>query len=112
VPGCTIQCSNVFPRKDGTKIVASIQYESIALLGSNLEISNLDDVGELNNLCNEVGVDTIETGAALGVAMEAGVKAFGDAEGAKDMIRQIGEGTFLGRILGQGADFTGQAFGI
>ena len=112
VPGCTIQCSNVFPRKDGTKIVASIQYESIALLGSNLEIPNLDDVGELNNLCNEVGVDTIETGAALGVAMEAGVKAFGDAEGAKDMIRQIGEGTFLGRILGQGADFTGQAFGI
>lgn len=112
VPGCTIQCSNVFPNKDGEKIVASLQYESLVLLGPNLDISNLDTVGELNNLCNEVGVDTIETGAAFGVAMEAGVYPFGDEEGAKDMIRQIGKGTPLGRILGQGAAFTGQAFGI
>jgi aldehyde:ferredoxin oxidoreductase len=112
VPGCTIQCSNVFPNKDGEKIVASIQYESIVLLGPNLDIPNLDTIGELNNLCNEVGIDTIEAGAALGVAMEAGVYPFGDEEGAKDMIRQIGQGTVLGRILGQGAAFTGQAFGI
>lgn len=112
VPGCTIQCSNVFPRGDGSQIVGSIQYESIALLGSNLELPNLDDVGELNALCNEVGVDTIETGAALGIAMEAGVYPFGDAQGAKQMIREIGEGTHLGRILGNGAAFTGQAFGI
>jgi len=112
VQGCTIQCSNVFPYENGQRIVGSIQYESIALLGSNLGIENLDDVGELNQLCNEVGVDTIETGAALGIAMEAGVKDFGDAEGAKDLIRQIGKGTILGRILGQGAVFTGQAFGI
>ncbi|MCL1940463.1 MAG: aldehyde ferredoxin oxidoreductase [Synergistaceae bacterium] len=112
VPGCTIQCSNVFPDKDGKRIVASIQYESIALLGSNLEIPDLDDVGELNELCNDVGVDTIETGAALGIAMEAGVCPFGDAEGAKKIVREIGEGTHLGRIIGNGAAFTGQAFGI
>jgi len=112
LPGCTIQCSNVFPREDGSRLVASIQYESISLLGSNLEIPNLDDVGELNELCNEVGVDTIETGAALGIAMEAGVCPFGDAEGSKKLINEIGEGTYLGRILGNGAAFTGQAFGI
>ena len=112
VPGCTIQCSNVMPDNSGERIVGSLQYESIALLGSNLGLVNLDEVGELNHLCNEVGVDTIETGAAIGVAMEAGVKAFGDAKGAKDLIHQIGEGTALGRILGQGAVFTGQAFGI
>lgn len=112
VPGCTIQCSNVFPREDGTRIVASIQYESIALLGSNLEIPDLDDVGELNELCNDVGVDTIEIGAALGIAMEAGVCPFGDADGAKKMVNEIGEGTYLGRILGNGAAFAGQAFGI
>jgi aldehyde:ferredoxin oxidoreductase len=112
VPGCTVQCSNVFPREDGSRIVASIQYETIALLGSNLEIPNLDDVGELNELCNEVGVDTIETGAALGIAMEAGVCKFGDAAAAKKLVAEIGEGTYLGRILGNGAAFTGQAFGI
>jgi len=112
VPGCTIQCSNVFPSVKGEKIVASLQYESAVMLGPNLGIGDVDTIGELNNLCNDVGLDSIETGAALGVAMEAGVTAFGDGEGAKDMIRQIGEGTYLGRILGNGAKFTGQAFGI
>jgi len=112
VPGCTIQCSNVFANAKGEKIVATIQYESMVLLGPNLGIGNVDVIGELNNLCNEVGVDSIECGAAIGVAMEAEVVAFGDEEGAKDLIRQIGDGTHLGRILGNGAKFTGQAFGI
>lgn len=112
VPGCTIQCSNVFPDENGEKIVASIQYESLTLLGPNLEIGDLDAIGQLNHLCNQVGVDTIEAGAALGVAMEAGVVSFGDAEGACDLVRQIGQGTPLGRIIGNGAAFTGQAFGI
>lgn len=112
VPGCTIQCSNVFANENGEKIVASIQYESMVLLGPNLGIGNVDTIGELNNLCNEVGVDSIECGAAIGVAMEAGVISFGDEEGAKDLIRQIGEGTPLGRILGNGAKFTGQAYGV
>ena len=112
VPGCTIQCSNVFPDGTGRKIVASLQYESAVMLGPNLGIGDVDTIGELNNLCNEVGLDSIECGAALGVAMEAGVAPFGDGEAAKHMIRQIGEGTYLGRILGNGVRFTGQAFGI
>ncbi|OQB24195.1 MAG: putative oxidoreductase YdhV [Firmicutes bacterium ADurb.Bin182] len=112
VPGCTIQCSNVFPDVDGEKIVASLQYENLVLLGPNLGINDLDTVGELNHLCNEVGVDAIECGAALGIAMEAGVRKFGDRDGAKELIREIGEGTYLGRILGNGAVFTGRAFGI
>lgn len=113
VPGCTIQCSNVFADESGAnKIVASLQYESVVLLGPNLGIGDVDTIGELNHLSNEVGVDTIECGAALGVAMEAGVAEFGDGEAAMDMIRQIGDGTYLGRILGNGAKFTGQAFGV
>lgn len=112
VPGCTIQCSNVLVDKSGEKIVASLQYESLSLLGPNLGIADIDEIGKLTHLCNEMGVDTIETGAAIGVAMEAGVVPFGDAEGAKDLVRQIGQGTPLGRILGNGANFTGQAYGI
>ena len=110
--GCVIRCSNVFPDPSGKKAVASIQYENIALLGSNCGIGELDDIAELNNLCNEVGLDAIETGATLGVAMEASVIPFGDAEGAKNLIRQIGQGTHLGRILGQGVVVTGKALGI
>ena len=112
VAGCAIMCSNVFPNKDGKAIVASIQYENIVLLGSNLGIGDIDDIAELNDLCNQVGVDAIEIGAAIGVAMEAGVIPFGDAEGAKDLIRQIGKGTYLGRILGHGAVATGRILGV
>ena len=112
VKGCAIQCCNVFPDTEGKKIVASIQYENIALLGSNCGIGNLDDIAEMNNLCNQVGVDTIETGAALGVLMEAGEINFGDAEKAKDIILQIGTGSYIGRIIGNGAKLTGQVFGV
>jgi aldehyde:ferredoxin oxidoreductase len=112
VRGCVIACSNVFPDRAGKKVVASIQYENIALLGPNCGIGNLDDIAELNNLCNQVGVCAIETGAAIGVAMEAGVIPFGDAEGAKGLIRQIGEGTYLGRILGNGVVITGRVLGV
>lgn len=110
--GCIISCSNVFPDPTGKKTVASIQYENITLLGPNCGIGNLDDIAELNHLCNEVGVDTIETGAAIGVAMEAGGIPFGDAEGAKDLIRQIGQGTYLGRIIGNGVVVTGRVLGV
>jgi aldehyde:ferredoxin oxidoreductase len=110
--GCVISCSNVFPDPSGKKTVASIQYENIALLGPNCGIGDLDDIAELNHLCNEVGVDAIETGAAIGVAMEAGVIPFGDAEGAKNLIRQIGQGTHLGRILGNGVVITGRVLSV
>jgi len=110
--GCVIQCSNVFPDASGKKAVASIQYENIALLGSNCGVGDLDGIAGMNNLCNQVGVDTIEAGAAIGVAMEAGVIPFGDAEGAKDLIREIGQGTYLGRILGSGVVITGRVLGV
>jgi len=112
VRGCVISCSNVFPDPSGKKTVASIQYENITLLGPNCGIGDLDDIAQLNHLCNEVGVDAIETGAAIGVAMEAGVIPFGDAEGAKNLVRQIGQGTYLGRILGNGVVITGKVLGI
>jgi aldehyde:ferredoxin oxidoreductase len=111
VPGCVIQCCHVFPDKAGRRLVATMQYENISLLGSNCGIGSLDDIAEMNHLCNQVGVDAIETGAAIGVAMEAGILAFGDAEAAKDLIRQIGTGTWLGRILGHGARLTGRVLG-
>ena len=111
VKGCVIQCCNVFPDTEGKKIVASIQYENIALLGPNCGIGNLDDIAEMNNLCNQVGVDAIETGAAIGVLMESGEINFGDAEAAKDIINQIGKGTHIGRIIGNGTKLTGQVFG-
>ncbi len=110
--GCVIQCSNVFPDASGKPVVATLQYENIALLGSNCGIDTLDEIARLNALCNDIGLDAIEAGCALGVAMEAGLIPFGDAEAAADLLRQVEQATPLGRILGQGAAFTGQALGV
>jgi len=109
--GCVIRCSNVFPDAQGNRAVASLQYENIALLGSNCGIGTLDGIAVLNARCNDLGLDAIEMGGVLGVAMEAGLAAFGDVEGAAALLDEVAEATPLGRILGQGVVFTGHALG-
>ncbi|NQW18821.1 MAG: aldehyde ferredoxin oxidoreductase [Chloroflexi bacterium] len=110
--GCVIKCSNIFPMEDGSEHVSVVEYESAWALGANCEIDDLDDVAEMIRLCNEYGVDTIEAGVAIGVAMEAGVVPFGDGKGAIKLLNEMGEGTPLGHIIGNGAAFTGRAFGV
>ncbi|WP_206808514.1 aldehyde ferredoxin oxidoreductase C-terminal domain-containing protein [Paradesulfitobacterium ferrireducens] len=112
MPGCLIKCSNVYPDENGEVVVAPVEYETIGLLGSNCEIDDLDAIARLNYLCNDQGIDTIEIGAALGVAMEAGVIPFGDAEKAEKAVAEISQGTVLGRLLGNGAVLTGRILGI
>lgn len=112
MPGCVIACRNLFADEGGKPVVGSIQYETIALVGPNLGLGTLDDVATLNYMCNDFGLDTIETGAALGVALEAGLAAFGDIKGIVGLLAQVGEGTVLGRMLGCGASETGRVLGI
>jgi aldehyde:ferredoxin oxidoreductase len=110
--GCTIACRNQVVDEDGKPIVGTLQYETIALVGSNLGLGSLDDVALLNYMCNDFGLDTVETGAALGVALEAGLAKFGDMQGIVGLLKQVGEGTPLGRVLGSGAATTGKVLGI
>jgi aldehyde:ferredoxin oxidoreductase len=110
--GCVIRCCNVFVDEQGVPIVSTLQYETLCLMGSNLDIGNLDDVARLNRACNDIGLDTIETGAALGLAMEAGLVEFGDADGALALLEQVRDGTVLGRVLGNGAEVTGRVLGM
>jgi aldehyde:ferredoxin oxidoreductase len=110
--GCVIRCCNVFVDEQGEPIVSTLQYETLCLMGSNLGIGKLDDVARLNRACNDIGLDTIETGAALGLAMEAGLIEFGDVDGALALLNQVREGTVLGRVLGNGAEMTGRVLGL
>ncbi|MDW7673666.1 MAG: aldehyde ferredoxin oxidoreductase C-terminal domain-containing protein [Bacillota bacterium] len=111
--GCIIKCSNVVPDNDGKAIVTPLEFETLCLLGSNLGIGDIDFTARLNYLCNDLGIDTIEVGAAIGVALEAGVASFGDQEAVYDFIdRDIRNNTLLGRVLGQGAAMTGKVLGI
>ncbi len=111
-PGCIISCSTVYPHEDGSEHVSSVEYESIWSLGANCGIDNLDHVAELVWQCNDLGLDTIEAGVTIGVAMEAGLLEFGDGQGAIKLMDEIRNRTPLGHILGQGAHFTGNAYGV
>ncbi len=111
-PGCIIQCSNVWPKEDGSEHTSCIEYESDWALGPNLDIDDLDDIAEMVDICNKLGIDTIEAGVTLGVAMEAGLAEFGDSKGAIELLKEIEKNTPVGRILGNGAYFTGKAYGV
>lgn len=110
--GCVIQCSNTYGGEGGKAIVSPLEYETIGLLGSNLGIANLDAVARLNWEVSDLGLDTIDMGAALGVAAEAGLMQFGDGERALQLLAEVRKGTPLGRILGHGAAMAGRVLGV
>ena len=107
---CAIHCSNVFVDKDGKYVTSALEYETIWAMGGMTGIVDLDTIARLDNLCDDIGVDTMSTGVAIAVAMDAGYKEFGDAEAAIEMVEEIGKGTEFGRILGNGPAAVGKHF--
>ena len=124
--GCVIQCSNAFADEKGELLCAPVEYETIGLCGSNLEIANLDGIARINRVCNDLGLDTIEIGAALGVMMEAAemdtplpaeykradFPRFGDADRAVEVVSSLADGSPLGVLVGRGVVATGKALGV
>jgi aldehyde:ferredoxin oxidoreductase len=110
--GCVIQCSGTYNDKDGHFLTKQPEYETVWAHGGNCGISDLDKIAMMDFLDDTYGIDTIEMGATIAVAMEAGLAQFGDADAAIQMIHEVGKGTHLGRILGSGAAVTGKAFGV
>ncbi len=111
-PGCIIQCSNVIPNPDGSELVSVIEYETTWAFGANCGIDDLDVIGKLTWMCNDLGMDTIEAGNTIAVAMEAGLAEFGDGKRAIELMEEIYKGTPLGQILSQGTEATAKAFGV
>ena len=110
--GCVVRCSNIFHDKHGQYLTSGLEYETIAMMGSNLDIDDLDTIAQIDFRCDNYGMDTIEIGVTLGILTETDIFTFGDRKRAVALIDEIGQGTILGRILGQGSIITGKAFGI
>jgi aldehyde:ferredoxin oxidoreductase len=111
-PGCIIRCSNTWHKADGTEHVSCVEYETAWALGANCGIGSMDDVAELTRLCNAYGLDTIEAGCTLGVAMEGGLAPFGDGKKAIELMHEMGKGTAVGRILGAGTETAARVLGV
>ncbi len=107
---CIIDCSNEYVDQHGDYITASLEYETIWSMGGMIGNANLDAIARLDFLCDDIGLDTISTGVAIAVAMDAGYKEFGDSKAAIEMVEEVARGTQFGKILGNGPAAVGKHF--
>ena len=112
MPGCVVQCSNVYVGADGGELVAPLEYETLGLMGSNCGIVDPDEIARLNADANDLGIDSIEFGATVGILMDAGHAEFGDHRFVAAVLDDIRNGTPRGRILAQGCARVGEEYGI
>jgi aldehyde:ferredoxin oxidoreductase len=110
--GCIVKCSNEIHGPDGKYLTSALEFETIALMGSNCAIGDLDAIASMDRLCDELGLDTIEAGAALAVAMDGGRLSFGDKEAAIRTLESVGTGDEMGATIGNGCAFTGKKYGV
>lgn len=112
-PGCIVRCSNEYCDKNGNYLSAGIEYETVALCGSNIGVFDTDIICTLDRLCDDMGMDTIDIGCALGVMMDQGVLAFGDGEGAIDLVRNMfAPNSRWGNVLKDGCAAVADALGV
>ena len=107
-PNCVMPCGHVV--NDAESKQSELDYENIAMLGSNLGIGDLQRVAHLNRVADMMGMDTISLGSVLGWAMEATERGlikdgleWGDYRRALEVAYDIAhQRTELGRLLGLG----------
>lgn len=115
---CVIGCGRTIKIKDsqyGPMEGAGPEYETIACLGSNILVEDLEAVCKANDLCNRYGLDTISTGGVIGFAMECyehGLISKDDTDGLEltwgspealiGLIEMIVNKKAIGELLGRG----------
>jgi aldehyde:ferredoxin oxidoreductase len=111
-PGCTTTCSNILHDKDGKFLTAGYEYETVAMLGPNIDVYDFFKIAKLDFICDDIGIDTIEAGCVMGVCMEAGKISWGDAEAVEALLDEMRLGTEFGRLLGAGTEIVGKELGV
>ncbi len=124
--GCPIACSRIGAVRTGKFkgfVTDIIEYESAAMMGANLDISDIRAVAHLVKLCDRYGMDTISCGNVIGFAMEACEKQlmeppggitlkFGNVEAAEYLIHSIAvKKNEIGRLLSCGVKQAAQSIG-
>ena len=106
-PQCNMTCGNVVKGSDRKE--SELDYENVAMLGSNIGLGNLGQVAALNRIADELGLDTISLGNVLGFAMEASERKliservlWGKFRDTKALVTDIAYRRGLGSILAEG----------
>jgi aldehyde:ferredoxin oxidoreductase len=110
--GCTIKCSRIYVDEQGQYVTKGPEYETIWAHGADCGIDDLDAIARMDRMDDDLGLDTIETGATIGVAMEAGIIPFGDAEAVLGLLQEVAKGSPLGRLVASGAEVMGKVCGL
>ncbi|MEE9602766.1 MAG: aldehyde ferredoxin oxidoreductase C-terminal domain-containing protein, partial [Thermoguttaceae bacterium] len=110
--GCTIKCSRIYVDEQGKYITKGPEYETIWAHGANCGIDDLDAIAHMDRMDDDLGLDTIEMGATIGVAMEAGIIPFDDVKGALGLLQEVAKCSPMGHLLASGADVLGKAYGV
>jgi len=115
-PNCNMTCGNAV--KDADRKESELDYENVAMLGSNIGIGNLKKVAALNRMADEFGLDTISLGNVIGFAMEASEKGlvgekilWGDYKAARALIEDIAYKRGIGAALAEGVRFAAEKIG-
>ena len=110
--GCIVKCSCTVNDSEGKYVTSALEFETIALCGSNCAISDLDKVARIDRLCDELGLDTMETGGAVALAMECGALPFGDADAVLALLDTLGKGNELATTIGNGVAAVATHFNV
>jgi len=110
--GCVIQCSQTYVDENGEYMSSGLEYETVWAMGPNTLIRDLDEIARLDRMCDDLGLDTIEMGNTLAMAMEAGLIPWGDGRAALELLSRAGTSDPLGKIIGNGAAFTAEALAV
>ncbi|TFH07283.1 MAG: hypothetical protein E4H14_08860 [Candidatus Thorarchaeota archaeon] len=126
-PHCILRCTHAYKIEDpscpGSEVESTIEYETLGLCGGNLGISDPVVVLQLNFLADDLGLDTISAGSAIGFAMDAFEKdiltedeigfplRFGDGEAAIKIMRKIAYRDGIGDTLANGVRLAAKEIG-
>jgi aldehyde:ferredoxin oxidoreductase len=125
--GCPMPCGkHVFYQHNGVEEnVGGPEYETLSLIGSNLDIRTVDGIGHINLVCDELGLDTMSGGVTVSCAIEAfergditledtdGIELkWGDVDAIEAILNKVAYREGIGDSMAKGVKIFAEEYGL